>query len=248
MIIKPIKTERITHNSYTLYDIVDKYVPALEEKSIVVITSKIVSLCEDAVIPTNQISKEELIEQQSSRYLPPDDSPYSIRFTITKNLLIPTAGIDESNGQDVYILWPKNPQKSANDIRDYLTKKFKLSKVGVIITDSTCMPMRRGTSGIFISHSGFLAINNYIGKNDLFGNPLKVTVSNIAGGLAAGAVAIMGEGSEQTPIVIISDLPQVTFQSRNPSQEEIDMITIEPEDDLFAPFLMNVKWQMGEGK
>ena len=55
----------------------------------------------------------------------------------------------------------------------------------------------------------------------------------------------MGEGSEQTPLAVICDLPFVTFQERDPSPEELRRRWIDVEDDLYAPLLQGVKWHKG---
>ena len=179
---------------------------------------------------------------------PPDVSDYGYHFTITKNTLISSAGIDMSNGNGNYILWPANPQKSANKIREYLVKRFGLKKVGVIITDSSVYPLRYGTLVVPIRHSGFVARNDYRGQPDLFGRPFEVSISSVAGGLAAAAGLVMGEGVEQTPIVVMEDLKFVEFQDRNPTKKELDDFYIPiNSDDLFAPFLQNAPWQKGKG-
>lgn len=105
--------------------------------------------------------------------------------------------------------------------------------------------MRRGTMGITLAYCGFKALKNYIGKPDLFGKPFSVSQADIAGGLTAAAVLQMGEGTERTPIAVITDVPFVEFQDREPSTEELTETTIPLEDDLFAPFLQNVPWQKG---
>lgn len=244
MIVKTIKTAKILPGGPNIFELLDKSIKLLDEGSVVAITSKVVSICEGRVVPIDSIDKEELIKSEADYYLPPTLSKHGISFSITKNTLIPMAGIDESNGNGNYILWPKDPQRSANEIRQYLTKRFGLSKVGVIITDSAVMPLRYGTIGIVAAHSGFLAANDYRGTADLFGRTLKVSISSIAGGLAAAAVTLMGEGTERTPIVIMEDLPLVQFQSRNPTKKELaDFYIPIVKDDLFAPFLNNVPWQ-----
>ena len=67
----------------------------------------------------------------------------------------------------------------------------------------------------------------------------------MAGGLAAAAVLQMGEGAEQTPIAILTDLPFVHFQDRDPTAEELASVIIPLDEDLFAPFLTSVQWQQG---
>jgi F420-0:gamma-glutamyl ligase len=69
----------------------------------------------------------------------------------------------------------------------------------------------------------------------------------VALGLAAAAVLAMGEGTEQTPIAIITDVSFVKFQQRDPTKEELEYFYIKnKEEDLFAPFLNAVKWQKGK--
>lgn len=247
MNITPIKTPIIVVGDKDLLEIIDDALPVVNEGSVIAVTSKIVSICERSVVSKDAISKDKLIACQADLYLPLAQSVYRHHFTVTHNTLIPAAGIDESNGGSYYILWPKNAQTSANQIRRHLSKKHGIKNVGVVITDSTCQPFRRGVQGIYLAHSGFMALRSYIGKADIFGRSLVFTQSNIACGLAAAAVLAMGEGDEQTPLCLITDPPDITFQSRNPSKDELDELTISLEDDLFAPFLTSVEWKQGNG-
>lgn len=243
-----VKTEKIVAGTYDIFKLLDKVLPSLGAGDIVAITSKVISLCENRVVPIGDMDKEKLVIQESDQYLPSSLSKYGHHFTITDDTLIPMAGIDESNGDGNYVLWPKDAQKTANEIRTYLSNRFGIKKIGVIITDSTCQPLRRGTTGISIARSGFAGLTNYIGSSDLFGRPLQVTQANIAGGLAAAAVLAMGEGAEQTPICVISDVPFVKFQDRNPTAKELAEINIPLEEDLFEPFLAAVSWKQGKRK
>jgi putative folate metabolism gamma-glutamate ligase len=246
MYVSAIKTPRLAPGDLSLHEVLEQTLPQLAEGSIVAITSKIVSICEGSVVPRSQADKEELLVRESSLYLPASLSKYGHHFTITDNTLIPMAGIDESNGQDYYVLWPRDSQRSANEARHFLQQKYGLAKVGVIITDSTSQPLRRGTTGIALAHSGFAALRDYNGMPDLFERPFNVTQANVSGGLAAAAVFAMGEGAEQTPVCVISDVPSVEFRDGDPTAAELAETTIALEDDLFAPFLTAVEWREGE--
>jgi F420-0:gamma-glutamyl ligase len=248
MIIKPFKTGKILPSKMSIFELLDKYLLEVPEKSVVAITSKIISLCEGRVSPIPGPSKDELIKQEYY-YLATGRKKYKYSFTLTQNTLIPMAGIDESNANGQHVLWPKDPQKNANEVRKYLKHRFRLKEVGVVITDSTCMPMRWGVIGIALGYSGFKGINDYTGKKDLFGRPLQVSMAAVANGLASASVLTMGEGSEQTPIAIISEVPFVKFQDRNPTKEELELFYLKDKDeDLFAPFLNAVKWLPGKRK
>lgn len=249
MIVKAIKTHKITQEDRDIFAILDKYIEKPEEGSVIAITSKIISITEGNILKItdseNKEEKEELVKQNSALYLPMASSKYDISFTITNNILSASAGIDESNGNGYYILWPKDAQSTVNKIREYLTKKFNLQNLGVIITDSKTTPLRWGVTGISLAHSGFSALYDYIGTPDLFGRAFVYEKLNIADSIATAAVLEMGEGSEQTPLAVLSDIKNIEFQSRNPTEEELDSSKISMEDDLFAPFLLSADWQKG---
>lgn len=210
------------------------------------VTSKIVAICEGRTIPIDEADKKDLVARESDYYLPSYLSKYDFNFTITHRTLIPSAGIDESNGDGHFILWPKDPGASANNIYRYLKKRFGLNNVGVIITDSTARPLHYGTEGVAIAFSGFNPSNDYRGTPDLFGRTLEVSVSNIADALASAAVVVMGEGTERTPLAVIEDIPFVKFQDHEPTKEELDKFFLNHyEDDLFEPFLKSMPWEKG---
>lgn len=248
MIANSIRTHKITSVDNDIFKILDSYASELAENSILAVTSKIISITEGSILkmdgPQDGL-KEKMIRENSEVYLPGASSKYNISFTITNNILSASAGIDESNGNGFYILWPKNPQESANKIREYLSQKFGLKNLGVVITDSKTTPLRWGVTGITLAHSGFKALKDYTGKPDLFGRPFVYEKLNISDSLAAAAVLVMGEGSEQTPIAVISDLENVEFQDRNPTKQELNDLKISLEEDLYAPFIKNADWQKG---
>jgi len=245
MIVTPIKTSRVLPNRQTLIQLMDEHIESIQEGSVLAITSKIVSLCEGSTVPLDQDKKDELIEQESDFFTPREESVYDHSFTILNNTLIAVAGIDESNSAGTFILWPRNPQETANLVRKYLSAKFGLKDFGVIITDSTSYPLRLGTKGICIAHSGFKSLNDYRGTKDLFDHTFEVSVANVSEGLAAASVLVMGEGTEQTPMALIKELPFVKFQRRDPTPEELKELKLTVETDLFESFLNNGKWQKG---
>jgi len=249
MTINSIHTNVIQPGTSSLVEILDEYVTAVGPKSVLAITSKIVALCEGAYVSAGSTSLEALVQQEASQYLLETDSKWKFNFTITQHTLIPNSGIDESNANGVYVFWPRDPQATANQVRAYLAGKFGHQNIGVIITDSTVRPLRRGVSGIALAHSGFNALKNYVGEPDLFGRPFVASQADIAGGLAGAAVLAMGEGAEATPIAIISGLENVEFTGQDPSLQELELLRIPIEDDLFAPFLLKARWvEGGEGQ
>lgn len=245
MNIKAIKTKRIGSND-DIFAILDDHLPKLKEGSIVAITSKIVALCEGRVVPyEGEKQKDELIMREAEYYVPRSSSKYNVILTIKNGGVIFSSGIDESNTGGDLVLWPKDPQASVNRIREYLIKKHGIKDLGVVMTDTTSVPMRWGQRGVFaLAHTGFKALRNYIGTEDLFGRKLKMTSAAISDPVATSAVLVMGEGNESTPLAVIENAP-VEFQGRNPTKRELDKLLMPIEDDLFEPMLTAVKWRKG---
>lgn len=242
MIVSAVKTEKIRASKKTITEVIDQALPDIAEGSIIVIASKIVSLCEGRVAPIST-PKDELITNEADLFLPRSAQNNNWMLTIAQNHLSPASGIDASNADDQYILWPKDPQQSANTIREYLAQRVK--KVGVVITDSTSLPLQRGVQGMALAYSGFEAFTDYRGQNDIFGRKMHITRANLAAGFAAAAVLVMGEGSEQTPIVVITDVSNIRFTMRNPNDEELQLWNVSLEEDIYAPLFKNVPWQQG---
>ena len=241
MHIKTYKTHVITPKD-SLFQLIDAYLPKLEEQSIFVITTKIISLCEGSIVRKEEVaSKEALIQQSADAYLD-EETFHSIQLTIKNNILIPSAGIDESNGNGVYILYPKDIQQSATLIWEYVRQRDNLQELGILITDSHTTPMRRGVMGIGLGWCGFKPLYNYIGKPDCFGTPLRVTMGNNLDSLAAAAVFCMGEANEQTPFAVITDAPKIEFQTQPPTDAEVQGLSIPMDEDLYAPLLKNAPW------
>ena len=233
MKVEAIRTDRVDQ-AQDLNAFVDRFLPQLEENSIVVITSKIVSLCEGRTIPKKDVKKYDLIAQEAEKIIPNEESKdTSIVLTYTHGLLIPSAGIDESNGQDTFILYPKNPFDSAFELWKFLRNKYNLENLGVIISDSHTTPLRKGVTGIALAWWGFNPLKSYVGSPDLFGHPLRVTYVNVADALAISAVFAMGEGAECTPIAIINEAPHLAFNAQSHNRSEI---AIDPQEDLYRPF------------
>lgn len=247
MKVSAIKTVKVVLGQQ-LFPLLDSGLPQIRERQIVVITSKVVSICEGRIIKEDPKSDKKALVRNEADYYIENTAMGDIGFylTINDDILIANSGIDESNGNGNYILWPKNPMKSAEAIWRYLKGKFGLSEIGVIITDSRIIPMRWGTLGFGLSWCGFNPLNNYIGTPDIFGRKLRVTNAAILDGLAASAVLVMGEGNEQTPLAVIDDVPFVTFRDKPPTDQEITEFHITRSQDIYAPLIDSPRWKKGK--
>jgi F420-0:gamma-glutamyl ligase len=230
----PIKTKKLYPPQENLYPVLDKYLPALKERDILFITSKILSIHQGRCVKiSNAVSKDELILKEAEYYLPRNQSLRRMFLTIKNNTLIPAAGIDESNANGYYILWPKEINAHARKICTYLKKKHNIKKLAVIVTDSHTIPLRSGVLGISIGFFGLHPLKDYRGKPDIFGRTLRITKTNIVDALAAIGVLVMGEGRERTPMAIARGVNCVKFTNKNTAPQ----ITIPRNKDIYAPLL-----------
>ena len=249
MTIEPIQTRPLIPPRDDLLEVMRESIQKLREKSVVVITSKVVSIWEGRCISMQSVKdKDTLIIQEADQYLP-RAAPFDwVMHTIKNNLFIPTAGIDESNAAGHYILWPRNPKRTAKKLWQWLRATYGVKDIGVIITDSHTIPLRRGVMGISLAHWGFSPLNDYRGKPDIFGRELKMTQTDVADGLAASAVLVMGEGSERTPLAVITEVPFVQFcEKPRVSRKPFSSFEIHTKDDLYYPLFAHLKWRKGKG-
>lgn len=248
MKINPISVRVLRPPKDDLFEALGKALPKIEERSVVVITSKVVSIGQGRCIAkADAPDKDALIISESDKYLPREAVPGKfVMHTVKDNLFIPSAGIDESNGNDYYVLWPRDPSGTAKEIHAWLRMQYGVTDVGVIITDSHTIPLRRGVIGISLAHFGFLPLKDYRGTTDLFGRVLQITCLNLVDALAAAASTVMGEGNEATPVVVITDHPFLVFTD-SPPPERPDLSLVIPEtEDLYYPFLSCVEWKAGD--
>ncbi|NTW89654.1 MAG: putative folate metabolism gamma-glutamate ligase [Candidatus Moranbacteria bacterium] len=234
MIVTPVKTDIVTPESTSIPALLDRHLSGFPDRSILAISSKIISLCEGRTAALTE-DREELITREANYYLPIEHRHARFSGAITHHAFIGAAGIDESNAAGHYVLLPKDSWVTAVSIHRYLIERFGVRDAGVIVTDSHSTPLRRGASGISIAYHGFDALRDYRGTPDLFDRPLRMEQANIADALAAAAVLVMGEGSECTPIAVITDLPTINFNKNAPTDEDRAKFLVDPENDIFSP-------------
>jgi len=156
-------------------------------------------------------------------------------LTLKNNMLVANAGVDRKNAPKGYvILWPLNPQKSAEEIRKEIINKTGKC-VGVLIVDSGIVPLRIGTTAIAIGVAGFKPTRDCRAERDLYGKRIYITRHALADDLASSAHLIMGETTARTPAVLIRNAPITLSEEFNP-----DSMTIPAKECLFMrSFLKN---------
>lgn len=220
----------------------------LQDGDIFVLAQKIVSKAEDRLVNLTtvtpsaaaQVYAEETGKDPRLIELILSESKQVLRTR--KNLIIvehnlgfvcANAGIDHSNVQgpwgdleDWVLLLPKNPDGSAERMREHL-EVITGTRIGVLIIDSHGRAWRMGTTGTSIGLSGLPGLVDLRGKPDLFDYRLRVTTVAAADELAAAASLVMGQANERTPVVLARGFP---YALREGKLDEL----IRPEElDLF---------------
>jgi coenzyme F420-0:L-glutamate ligase/coenzyme F420-1:gamma-L-glutamate ligase len=200
----------------------------LEDGDILVIAQKIISKAEGRLVnlttvkPTSkalEVAKLtgkdprllELILQESNEVL--RTRPGLIIVEHRLGFVCANAGIDHSNVRgawgkhsDWVLLLPKNPDASANALREKMYLKTG-KNIGVMIIDSHGRAWRMGTIGTCIGLSGMPAVMDLRGRSDLFAYKLRYTEVGVADELAAAASLVMGQVDEGTPVVHVRGFP-----------------------------------------
>ena len=248
MLIQPIKTRILHPPQDDLLAVIKKVLPRMRERSVLVITSKVVSIWQGRCIPKSTFpDKDELIKKEADFYLPREATPHGwVMHAIKHNIFIPSAGIDESNSGEYYTLWPSNPKSTAKTLWQWLRKTYGVRKIGIIISDSHSIPLRRGMIGFALAYHGFTPLKEYRGTKDLFGRDMKITQANFPDALASAAVLAMGEGKESMPLAVIRDIPALKFTSHpyKPRRAH-SSFEIKTKEDLYYPLLSSVPWKKG---
>ncbi len=194
---------------------------SIEEGDVLVVAQKIVSKAEgrwvylpdvspsqEALALAQKAQKDprlvELILQESNEVL--RVRPGLIIVEHRLGFVCANAGIDHSNvkgHEDWVLLLPRDPDASARALRKAWQRMFGVQNVAVIINDSHGRAWRLGTVGVAIGVAGMIPITDRRGEPDLLGRTLQVTVVGTADELAAAASAVMGQGAEGIPVVLI---------------------------------------------
>ncbi len=222
-----IKTSILKPPKDDLLAVLDEYLCELQNEDILLISSKVLAIHQGRCIKKTEVNKLQLIYQEADYVYGEITDPC---ITIKDHTFIPNSGIDESNGDEYYILWPQEVGKLLKEIHAFLSDKFQLTKLGIISVDSHILPMRTGTVGLSQASFGFIPICPRVGDSDLFGRKLRISHINLADCLSGIAPVIMGEGNECCPVAIIRGVSGIKFC------EQIGDLSISNEQDIFRPF------------
>jgi coenzyme F420-0:L-glutamate ligase/coenzyme F420-1:gamma-L-glutamate ligase len=184
---------------------------------IFIITHKIVSKAEGRIVPLDSIKPSKQAARWASKY---NKDPRLIELVFREasgivlmkrgvivaetrhGFVCANAGVDVSNSPDgTAVLLPKNPDRSARQLHDGLTRAFGV-RVGIVISDTFGRPWREGLVNVALGVAGIASLLDYRGKTDASGKTLNATLIAVADELASAAELVMGK-FERVPAAIV---------------------------------------------
>jgi coenzyme F420-0:L-glutamate ligase/coenzyme F420-1:gamma-L-glutamate ligase len=222
----------------------------LEDGDVMVVAQKIFSKAEGRVVKLGEVVPSaraeklaevvgksakliELVLRETKRVV--KASRETLLVEDKHGLVCINAGIDKSNvkGRDNFALLPEDPDRSAEKCRLEI-KELTGKNVAVIICDTYSRPFRRAQVNFAIGFAGLRPFRDYRGKEDLFGQILKVKNIAVVDEIAAAAELLMGQGNEARPVVIFRGLVDVVAECEKHGVEDLYMSR---EEDLFKDTL-----------
>ena len=217
----------------------------IESSDVVVVAQKIISKSENRYVELKNIqpSKEatdlaktlnrdpafiQIIQNESKKIISTDKNVIIVEHKL--GFININAGIDRSNilqNDDVVLLLPENPSKSAKDLQSAISANFQRD-IALIVTDSMTRPFRSGVSNFALASANIPSLIDLKGDSDIYGNILQSTEIAIADELAAAAGLLMGQGSEKQPVIIIKG-----FDKKNYSTNDAFDLVVDEDEDLY---------------
>lgn len=202
-------------------DQIQREAGGVQPGDIVVVTHKIISKAEGQLVELATVSPSPLAASFARRY---DKDARQVEVVLRESrrvvrmdrghiisetrhgLICANAGVDASNvGNDMVSLLPRDPDASADRIREALQKHMPENdggSLGVVVTDSFGRPWRNGIVNVAVGVSGIAPLADYRGQYDGSGHELRATVLAVADEIASAAELVMHK-VQAIPVAVI---------------------------------------------
>jgi F420-0:gamma-glutamyl ligase len=144
-----------TWSDEEMRDLITEYIaPLLEDRSVICISSKILSIVEGRYMRVHDSSHKERVAHSLSSHSWRCHASHPL-MCVTPSGIFAYAGIDESNVEPGYMVLPlTDPMLSTSRWRRYIQEISGHSAIAVIITDSASQPLRLGTVSRAVGWAG----------------------------------------------------------------------------------------------
>ena len=217
----------------------------LEPGDVLVVTQKIVSKAEGAVVDLRTVEPRpeavewaqrwsrdprqiEVVLREARRVV---RQAYGVLITETPHgFVCANGGVDASNvgpdSGDLVTLLPADPDASARAIRDALAARFAAPALAVIVSDSFGRPWRWGITDVALGVAGLHPLEDLRGFPDADGRVMQSTVRAVADEIASAAELALGKTAGR-PVALV--------RGANPplGDGSIGELLIPSENDLF---------------
>jgi coenzyme F420-0:L-glutamate ligase/coenzyme F420-1:gamma-L-glutamate ligase len=183
----------------------------LRPDDVLVVTQKVVSKAEGAVVDLTTVTpRQEAVEfaarhDRDARQVEVVLREASRIVRMERGVLIAqtrhgfvcaNAGVDASNvgprSGEIVTLLPRDPDESAARIRERIRERYG-TDIAVIVSDSFGRPWRLGIVDVAIGISGLLPLDDLRGQPDADGRVMRTTVRAVADELASAAELALGK-------------------------------------------------------
>ncbi len=210
--------------------------PWLADGDVVVVTSKVVSKVEGALVRVppgadREAARQAAIDDQTVRVVA-RRGPLKIVQTF-HGWVVAAAGIDASNvDQGSLVLLPEDADASARELRTRLRELLAVD-VAVVVSDTFGRTWREGLTDVAVGSAGVPALVDHRGAVDGHGNRLETTRIALVDELASAADLVKGKLAA-VPVAVVRGL---TLERPGPDSADEDHGTRPlvrlPADDLF---------------
>jgi coenzyme F420-0:L-glutamate ligase / coenzyme F420-1:gamma-L-glutamate ligase len=192
----------------------------LRDDDVLVVTQKVVSKAEGAVVDLTTVTPRPEAIEFASRY---DRDPRQIEVVLREaarivrmangvlitetrhGFVCANGGVDASNvgpaSGSVVTLLPNDPDASADTIRAAIAERLG-QDLPIIVSDSFGRPWRLGIVDVAIGVSGLLPLDDQRGAPDADGRVMRSTVRAVADELASAAELALGKTANR-PIALV---------------------------------------------
>jgi coenzyme F420-0:L-glutamate ligase / coenzyme F420-1:gamma-L-glutamate ligase len=216
----------------------------LRDDDVLVVTQKIVSKAEGAVVDLTSIEPRPEAIRYGERW---DRDPRQVEVVLREarrvvrmangvlitetdhGFICANGGVDASNvgpaSGSIVTLLPRDPDASAGRIRASVLARFGRD-VPVIVSDSFGRPWRWGIVDVAIGVSGIVPLDDLRGRPDADGRIMRSTVRAVADEIASAAELVLGKTAGR-PVALVRGADFVRGEA------SIRAALIPPEADLF---------------
>ncbi|SDT20496.1 coenzyme F420-0:L-glutamate ligase / coenzyme F420-1:gamma-L-glutamate ligase [Friedmanniella luteola] len=205
----------------------DEHGPLLDG-DVVVLTSKVLSKAAGLTRPGSD--REAAVDEQTVRTVARRGPTRIVRTR--HGLTLAAAGVDASNvAAGTVLVLPADPDAEAAALLAALTARTGLA-LAVVVSDTAGRAWREGQTDQAIGAAGLRVLLRYAGRQDDYGNDLKVTAMAVADEVAGAADLVKGKLAGR-PVAVVRGLGHLVEPAGGPDGTARALVR-DPELDMFS--------------